>query len=115
MKRALRLSLAILMLSVIFVPSVSRSQEAATKEGDGRPGAGFYVGSVLLSILYVPVKLVTCVGTQAGAAVAYTGTYGVPGNYDGDTNGRDIGEVARRSCTGSWIIKPEQVKKDYGE
>ena len=30
-------------------------------------------------------------------------------------NGRDIGEGARRSCTGAWFISPEQVKKDYGE
>jgi hypothetical protein len=53
------------------------------------------------------------VGTQATAAVAYVGTYGVEGSYDGGTNGRDIGEVARRSCTGDWIIPPEQVKRDY--
>jgi hypothetical protein len=111
MKRVLRLSLAILMLSIILVPSMSRSQQAQMKEDDGV----FYLGSFFLSILNVPLKLATCLGTQATAAVAYTATYGVPGNYDGDTNGRDIGEVARRSCTGAWFITPEQVKKDYGE
>ena len=111
MKRVLRLSIAILMLAIIAVPIVGRSQQAPMKENDG----AFFLGSFLLSILYFPVKLATCVGTQAGAAVAYTATYGVPGNYDGDTNGRDIGEVARRSCTGNWIITPEQVRRDYGE
>lgn len=111
MKRVLRLSIAILMLSIIVVPGVGRSQQAAMKDDDG----AFYLGSFLLSILYLPVKLATCVGTQAGAAVAYTATYGVSGNYDGDTNGRDIGEVARRSCTGAWFITPEQVRRDYGE
>lgn len=39
--------------------------------------------------------LATCVGTQATAAVAYTPTFGVPGNYDEGTNGKDLGETAR--------------------
>jgi hypothetical protein len=111
MKGFLRLSIAILMLGIIAVPSVGRSQPAPMEESNG----AFIPGSILLSILYFPVKLATCVGTQAGAAVAYTATYGVPGNYDGDTNGRDIGEVARRSCTGDWIITPGQVRRDYGK
>jgi hypothetical protein len=111
MKRVLRLSMAILILSIIAVPSISRSQQATMKEDDG----AFYLGSILLSIVHFPIKLATCVGTQAGAAVAYTATYGVAGNYDGDTNGKDIGEVARKSCTGTWFITPEQVKKDYGD
>ncbi|MGE5817961.1 MAG: hypothetical protein ACM37Z_08060 [Deltaproteobacteria bacterium] len=111
MKGFLRLSIAILMFGIIAVPSVGRSQQAPMEENNG----AFIPGSILLSILYFPVKLATCVGTQAGAAVAYTATYGVPGNYDGDTNGRDIGEVARRSCTGDWIITPGQVRRDYGK
>ena len=110
MKRILRLAIAICILTVATADT-GRSQQTVTKEDNG----AFYVGSALLSILYFPVKLATCVGTQAGAAVAYTATYGVAGNYDGDTNGRDIGEVARKSCTGAWFIRPEQVKKDYGE
>ena len=111
MKRVLRLLMAVLVFSIIAVPNASRSQQDPMKEDDG----AFYLGSFLLSILHFPLKLATCVGTQAGAAVAYTATYGVAGNYDGDTNGKDIGEVARKSCTGTWFITPEQVKKDYGE
>jgi hypothetical protein len=56
---------------------------------------------------------VYCVGRQTSAAVVYTATFGVAGNYDGGTKGKQIGEVARRSCTGDWIITPEQVSKDY--
>jgi hypothetical protein len=46
---------------------------------------------------------------------ADTGTFGVEGNYDGGTNGKEIGNVARHACTGSWIVKPSQVVRDYGE
>jgi hypothetical protein len=111
MRRFLRLFIAIFILSIMAVPGIGRTQQTAMKEDDG----AFYLGSILLSILHFPLKLATCVGSQAGAAVAYTATYGVPGNYDSDTNGKDIGEVARRSCTGAWFITPEQVKKDYGD
>jgi hypothetical protein len=112
MKRRLISTFAtvILAVAVLMTPGLARAQQADTQEDNGL----FVLGSVLFSILHVPLKLVTCVGTQATAAVAYTATFGVPGNYDGGTNGRDIGETARRSCTGSWIIKPSQVKADYG-
>jgi hypothetical protein len=99
----------LLTLSLLGLPVNGRAQETS----EGADGA-FVLGSVFLSILHLPVKLVTCVGTQATAAVAYTATFGVPGNYDGGTNGRDIGETARRSCTGAWFITPSQVKADYG-
>jgi hypothetical protein len=98
-----------LLFCIATAPRVGNTQESMPQE----EGA-FYLGSVVLSLLYFPIKLVTCVGTQTGAAVAYTATYRVAGNYDGGTNGKDIGEVARRSCTGDWIITPQQVKKDYG-
>ena len=111
MKRVLLLSIAILILSIVAVPTIGRAQQTTLEED----GGAFYLGSFVLSIFQFPLKLATCLGTQAGAAVAYTATYGVPGNYDGNTNGRDIGEVARRSCTGPWVITPQQVKKDYGE
>ena len=103
------LSAAILTLSLLTLPTVGRAQQAPAQD-DGV----FVLGSILYSIIHLPLKLVTCVGTQATAAVAYTATYGVPGHYDGGTNGKDIGEVARRSCTGAWIITPSQVKSDFG-
>ena len=74
--------------SISFAPTLAHAQQADTRDDDGV----FVLGSVLLSILHVPLKLVTCVGTQATAAVAYTATYDVRGSYDGGTNGRDIGE-----------------------
>ncbi len=103
-------SAMILALTVLAFPAVGRAQQAAAQEDNGI----FVLGSILFSIIHVPLKLATCVGTQTTAAAAYTVTYGVPGNYDGGTNGKDIGEVARRSCTGSWFITPSQVKNDYG-
>jgi len=49
-----------------------------------------------------------------GTAVAYIFTYGVPGNFDGGTNGKQIGEVARSACAVPWIISTDQVRQDYG-
>jgi hypothetical protein len=100
----------ILAIAILVTPGLLHAQQAETQED----GGVFVLGSILFSILHVPLKLATCVGTQATAAVAYTATFGVPGNYDGGTNGKDIGETARRSCTGSWFITPSQVKSDYG-
>jgi hypothetical protein len=97
-------------IAIAGTPSLLQAQQAEAQEDNGI----FVLGSVLFSILHVPLKLATCVGTQATAAVAYTATFGVPGHYDGGTNGKDIGETARRSCTGSWFITPSQVKSDYG-
>ncbi|MBF8253784.1 MAG: hypothetical protein HW373_479 [Deltaproteobacteria bacterium] len=111
MKRQIlcRLRAAILATSLLALPTAGLAQQAPAQD-DGV----FVLGSILYSVLHIPLKLVTCVGSQAGAAVAYTATYGVPGNYDGGTNGKEIGEVARRSCTGAWIITPAQVKSDFG-
>ena len=102
-------SAALLTLSLLALPVNGRAQQAP----QGEDGA-FVVGSIILSILHLPSKLVTCVVTQSSAALFYTSTFGVPGGYEGGTNGRDIGETARRSCTGSWVITPSQVKADYG-
>ena len=97
-------------LFIFSTPAISQAQQATGQDDNGV----FVLGSVILSILHVPYKLVTCAGTQASSAVFYTATFGVPGHYDGGTNGRDIGETARLSCTGAWIITPQQVKDDYG-
>jgi hypothetical protein len=86
---------------------------AADQTGSSEPGGLAVAGSVLLSVLHLPLKLATCAGTQAVGAVAYVATYAVAGSYDGGTNGKQIGEVARGACGGSWIISPDQVKKDY--
>jgi hypothetical protein len=113
---------ATLLLFSLSVPASRSFAEEAVQDGasypvsqQSRPGFFHILGSIVLTTLYLPTKLVTCVGTQATAAVAYTATFGVEGNYDGGTNGRDIGETARRSCTGPWIVRPSQVVRDYGE
>jgi hypothetical protein len=104
------LSVVIIAIAVLAVPVAGRTQQSPAREDNGI----FVLGSILMSILHVPLKLATCVGTQATAAVAYTATFGVEGHYDGGTNGKDIGETARRSCKGSWFITPSQIKDDYG-
>jgi hypothetical protein len=100
-----------LAAALLAGPALGRAAQPGSTQDDN---GVFVLGSVLLSILHVPYKLVTCVGTQATAAVFYTATYDVRGHYDGGTNGKDIGETARRSCTGDWIITPSQVREDYG-
>jgi hypothetical protein len=99
-RRPLRHALSALLLagSISFVPTLAHAKQADTREDD----RVFVLGSVLLSILHVPLKLVTCVGTQAAAAVAYTATHDVRGSYDGGTNGRDIGESVPSQLY--WIL-----------
>jgi hypothetical protein len=123
MKRSLFLVIGAAVLSFSLLAPASRCfAEQAAEDGASnalsqqrRPGFFHILGSIVFTTLHLPAKLVTCVGTHATAAVAYTATFGVEGNYDGGTNGRDIGETARRSCTGSWIVRPSQVVRDYGE
>jgi len=103
--RLAKLAATSLAVAVLTTPGLSSAQEESSP---------FTLGSVVLSILHIPVKLVTCVGAQVTGAAAYAATYGVIGHYDGGTNGRDIGETARRSCTGEWVIPASQVRKDYG-
>ncbi|HEU4344530.1 MAG TPA: hypothetical protein VFU31_23485 [Candidatus Binatia bacterium] len=112
---------AILLVSLLATPAATVAEEmqqedrAVEATQSRRPGFVHVLGSIVFTTLHVPFKLVSCVGTQTLAAVAYTGTFGVEGNYEDGTNGREIGEVARRSCTGSWIVRPSQVVRDYGE
>jgi len=120
-KFAILLSVFILSSSVwvpttrSFAGQAGQEDTAQSMATTRRPGFFHIFGSIVFTTLHFPAKLVTCVGTQATAAVAYTGTFGVEGHYDGGTNGRDIGETARRSCIGSWIVRPSQVVRDYGE
>ena len=104
-------------LTMAVVPQLSRAEADTTSSPAATQNPGFFhvLGSVLLSTLYLPTKLVTCVGTQAVTAAGYVGTFGVAGNYDGKTHGPEMGEVARRSCTGPWVLTPSQVAKDYGD
>jgi hypothetical protein len=113
MKQTKYLTAALLILSLFVVPNISMAQQDMQRAA--RPGFFSILGSIVFTTLHVPLKAVTCVGTQATAAVAYTATFGVEGHYDGGTNGKDIGETARRSCTGSWIVRPSHVVRDYGE
>jgi hypothetical protein len=113
MKQTKYLTAALLILSLFVVPNISMAQQDVQRAA--RPGFFSILGSIVFTTLHVPLKAVTCVGTQATAAVAYTATFGVEGHYDGGTNGKDIGETARRSCTGSWIVRPSHVVRDYGE
>ena len=91
------------------------SRPAASRPAQRRPGFQHILGSIIFTALFTPTKVVQCVVGQIGAAVAYTHTFGVEGNYQGGTNGKEIGEVGRLSCTGSWIIRPSQLVRDYGE
>ena len=100
-------------LAIMTSPGIGSAQQAAQEESTSGSNGPFIFPSILLSILKFPQTLVTCVGTQVTAAVVYTATYRVEGGYDGGTNGRDIGETARRSCT-AWFVTPSDVRKDYG-
>jgi hypothetical protein len=110
-KRALsKIAVTALAVAIITTPGIGSAQQATQQEG----GSGAFIfPSILLSILKFPMTLVTCVGTQVTAAAAYTATYRVEGSYDGGTNGRDIGETARKSCT-AWFVTPSQMRQDYG-
>jgi len=109
-RKLAKIAATTLALAIFTAPGIGSAAEESAREESGP----FVLGSIFLSILHFPVKLVTCVGTQVTGAAAYAATYGVEGAYDGGTNGRDIGETARRSCTGDWVIPASTVRKDYG-
>jgi len=109
-----KIAAATLALAIVIAPGMgSAAEESAREESSGGSNGPFVFPSILLSILKFPQTLVTCAATQVTAAAAYTLTYRVEGAYDGGTNGRDIGETARRSCT-AWFVTPSEVRKDYG-
>jgi len=115
MKNATVALLAAAFLSFALLAPVPRSFAGQSGPNAEEPGFFAGLGSIVFSVLLIPTKLVTCLGTQASAAAFYVATYDVKGAYDEGTNGRDIGETARRSCTGSWVVSPQQVARDYGE
>lgn len=93
-----------LIFGLLTTPVTSQAEE----------NNGFaYLGSGLFSLLYFPIKLTTCVGTQAVGALAYVATYNVPGNFEEGTNGREIGEIASAACAVPWFVSADQVNEDY--
>ena len=119
MKKPLSLFVGAAFLAMSLLAPTNRSlAEEATQDAASqprRPGFFHILGSIVFTPVHVVYKTLTCGATQAAAAVPYITTFGVEGHYDGGTNGRDIGETARRSCTGSWIVRPSQIVRDYGE
>ena len=93
---------ALLAVAMLSIPSTSRAEDNPVN----------IFGSILLTVLNIPFRLVTCVGTQSLTIPAYVLTNGVEGNYEGGTNGRQIKEVGYGACAGHWIITPEQLQKD---
>ena len=93
---------ALLAVAMLSIPSISRAEDNPVN----------IFGSILLTVLNIPVKVVTCLGAQSLTIPAYVLTNGVEGNYEGGTNGRQIKEVGYGSCAGHWIITPEQLQKD---
>lgn len=114
MKKPLSLLAGAAVLAAgLSLPSPSFAQEADA--GRSRPGFFSILGSIIFTPFHLAYKGATCVTAQSAAAVPYLMTFGVEGAYEGGTNGRDIGETARRSCTGPWVVRPSHVLRDYGE
>jgi hypothetical protein len=115
MKKSLSLLAGAAVLAAgLSLPNLSAAQEVDTP-GQRRPGFFSILGSILFTPPHLAYKAATCVTAQSAAAVPYLMTFGVEGAYEGGTNGRDIGETARRSCTGSWVVRPSHILRDYGE
>ena len=108
-----KIAATVLAVAIIMTPGMGNAQQTTQEESTSGSNGPFIFPSILLSILKFPQTLVTCVATQVTAAAVYTATYRVEGSYEGGTNGRDIGETARRSCT-AWFVTPSQMRQDYG-
>lgn len=98
-----------LFLSLLLPPSLSVAQQSGSEEEEK---AIYYVGSAVLSLIHFPMKLTSCVGTSTIAGVAYVTVYQVPGGFGEGITGKQIGEVAREACTGSWIVASDRAKTD---
>jgi hypothetical protein len=88
---------------------------ASAQSQEPPPDGAFFIGSAFLTLFLFPLRVGTCVGTQILAASWYAATYDVAGNFEGGTNGREIGEVARGGCRFPWVVTPAAVKRDYSE
>ena len=105
-KRVASITCAVLLaVAILLIPSISRAESS-----EDRPVNIF--GSVLLTALNIPFRLLTCLGTQAITIPAYVVTNGVEGNYEGGTNGRQIKEVGYGACVGHWVITADQLRRD---
>ncbi len=109
-KRSRSMKSAICLLVALAMAPSALAQNTAQQS----PGGLAVTGSIFLSILNIPFKAVTCAPTWLVANTAYVATAGVPGGYDGDTNGKDIAEIAVGACEGPWVITPSTVQEDYG-
>ena len=97
-----------LFFSLLLSPSLAVAEQSGSEEED----AIYYVGSAVLSLIHFPMKLTSCVGTSAVVGVAYVTVYQVPGGFEGDITGEELGEVASEACTGSWIVASSRVRDD---
>ena len=98
-----------LILGLALAPSFLSAQEKSSAGAT----IGSVAGSLVLSLFYFPIRMVTCVGTQTVTAPAYLITGDVPGNFKGGTNRKEISEVSKKACTSSWVITPKDLRRDY--
>jgi len=111
MRRTLACILFVVVLSTIPLPAVLHAADPK----EARPNGLEITGSVFLTILNIPWKSISCASTVAITGLAYVFTAGVPGNYEGETHGENVGDVARSVCSGPWVIRPSRVQEDYRE
>ena len=80
-------------------PDAAQAQEATEKQDDG---AGYRIGSVLLTSANIPLRGVLCVGSTIVAGGLYVITLGTAVNA--------TVYMVKEACGGPWIITPEMMK-----
>lgn len=98
-----------LLFSLLLPPYLAVAQPSNSEDED----VIYYVGSTVLSLIHIPMKLTSCVGTSVITGIAYATLYQVPGGFEEGTTGKEIGEVAREACSGSWLVASSRAKEDY--
>ena len=58
-----KLLMIVFLCGMLASPNLVRAQQSAPQSDDG----AFFLGSLLMSVLYLPIQLAACVGTQATA------------------------------------------------